>query len=183
MPLYFVLDALGWIDTPLALIFPAGASAFGTFLLAQFFRGIPRELEEAAIIDGCGRWGVFVHVVLPLGRPALITLGIFTFGGSWNSFLGPLVFLESIDRYTLPVGVALFQGSYLTEFGLTFAASVLSTPPVLIAFVIFQCHITAAAADNGLKNPADRAAWPTQVTPSGAVRAAAPRRRWWNGSI
>jgi len=69
VPLYFVLDALGWIDTPLALIFPAGASAFGTFLLAQFFRGIPRELEEAAIIDGCGRWGVFVRVVLPLGRP------------------------------------------------------------------------------------------------------------------
>lgn len=151
VPLYFILNALGWIDTPMALVFPAGASAFGTFLLAQFFRSIPRELEEAAIIDGCGRWGVFWNVIVPLGRPALATLGIFTFVGSWNNLLGPLVFLESIDQYTLPVGVALFQSSYVTEFGLTFAASVLSTLPVVIVFVLFQRHIIQSVAMSGIK--------------------------------
>src|SRR5690606_2194836 len=122
VPVYMVLNTLGWIDTPLALIVPAGAGAFGVFLLHQFFLGIPRDLEEAAHMDGCSRLRVWWSVIVPLSRPALSTLGIFTFIGSWNDFIGPLVFIDSLNKYTLPVGVALFQSSYKSEYGLTLAA-------------------------------------------------------------
>ena len=152
VPVYLILNRLGWLDTPLALIIPAGAGAFGVFLLHQFFLGIPKELEEAAMLDGCSRLGIFWRIVLPLSRPALATLGIFTFIGSWNDFLGPLVFLDSVDKYTLPVGIALFQTSYSIEYGLTLAASVLCTLPVLIVFLLFQRHIVKGVALTGLKD-------------------------------
>ncbi len=152
VPVYLLLNRLGWLDTPLALIIPAGGGAFGFFLLHQFFLGIPRDLEEAAALDGCSRWGIFQRVVLPLSKPALATLGIFTFVGSWNDFLGPLVFLDSVDRYTLPVGIALFQTSYYAEYGLTLAASVLCTLPVVVAFLLFQRHIIQGIALTGLKD-------------------------------
>jgi multiple sugar transport system permease protein len=152
VPVYLILNRLGWLDSPLALIVPAGAGAFGVFLLHQFFLGIPRELEEAAALDGCSRLGIYWRVVLPLSRPALATLAIFTFVGSWNDFLGPLVFLDSVDKYTLPVGIALFQTSYYTEYGLTLAASVLCTVPVLTMFLIFQRHIIQGVAITGLKD-------------------------------
>jgi multiple sugar transport system permease protein len=152
VPVYLILNGLGWLDTALALIIPAGANAFGVFLLHQFFKGIPRELEEAAALDGCSRLGIFWHVVLPLSWPALATLGIFTFIGSWNDFLGPLVFLDSVDRYTLPVGIALFQTSYYSEYGLTLAASVICTLPVIIVFLLFQRHIIRGISLSGLKD-------------------------------
>jgi multiple sugar transport system permease protein len=142
---------LGWLDTPLALIVPAGAGAFGVFLLHQFFLTIPRELEEAAALDGCSKFGIYRHVALPISAPALATLGIFTFVGSWNDFMGPLVFLDSVDKYTLPVGIALFQTSYYAEYGLTLAASVLCTLPVLVAFLLFQRHIIQGIALTGSK--------------------------------
>jgi multiple sugar transport system permease protein len=151
VPVYLILNRLGWIDTPWALIVPAGAGAFGVFLLHQFFKAIPRELEEAAAIDGCSRLGIYWHVVLPLSRPALATLGIFTFIGSWNDFLGPLVFLDSLERYTLPVGVALFQSSYASEYGLTLAASVLCTLPIIVVFLMFSKHIIRGMSLSGLK--------------------------------
>jgi len=151
VPVYLILERLHWIDTPLALIIPAGAGAFGVFLLRQFFLSIPRELEDAAAIDGCSKLGVFWHVVVPLSRPALATLGIFTFVGSWNDFLGPLVFLDSVDKYTLPVGIALFQTSYYAEYALTLAASVICTLPVLIVFLLFQKHIIKGISLTGLK--------------------------------
>ncbi len=152
VPVYLILNRLGWLDTPLALIIPAGGGAFGFFLLHQFFLGIPRDLEEAAAIDGCSRLGIYWRIVLPLSKPALATLGIFTFVGSWNDFLGPLVFLDSVDKYTLPVGIALFQTSYYAQYGLTLAASVLCTLPVLIAFLRFQRHIIQGIALTGLKD-------------------------------
>jgi len=151
VPIYLILEWIHWIDTPLALIVPAGASAFGVFLLHQFFLSIPRDLEDAAAIDGCSKFGIFWHVVIPLSRPALATLGIFTFVGSWNDFLGPLVFLDSVDKYTLPVGIALFQTSYYAEYALTLAASVICTLPVLIVFLLFQKHIIKGIALTGLK--------------------------------
>ena len=151
VPVYLILNRLGWIDTPWALIIPAGAGAFGVFLLHQFFKAIPRELEEAAAIDGCSRLGIYWHVVLPLSRPALATLGIFTFIGSWNDFLGPLVFLDSLERYTLPVGIALFQSSYASEYGLTLAASVLCTLPIIVVFLMFSKHIIRGMSLSGLK--------------------------------
>ena len=152
VPVYLILNRLGWLDSPLALIVPAGAGAFGVFLLHQFFLGIPRELEEAAALDGCSPLGIYWSVILPLSRPVLATLAIFTFVGSWNDFLGPLVFLDSVDKYTLPVGIALFQTSYYTEYGLTLAASVLCTMPVLIVFLVFQRHIIQGVALTGLKD-------------------------------
>lgn len=151
VPLYLILNQIGWIDTPMALIFPGAAGAFGTFMLSQFFRSIPRELEEAAVIDGCGRLSIFMHIILPLARPALATLAIFTFIGTWNDFSGPLVLLDSISNYTLPVGIALFQSSYASEYGLTFAASLLSTIPVLVIFLLFQRQIIQSVAFTGIK--------------------------------
>lgn len=152
VPVYLILNWLRWLDTPAALIIPAGAGAFAVFLLHQFFKGIPRELEEAAALDGCSRLGIYWHVVLPLSRPAIATVGIFTFIGSWNDFLGPLVFLDSVDQYTLPVGIALFQTSYVAEYGLTLAASIICTLPVIVVFLLFQKHIITGIALSGLKD-------------------------------
>jgi multiple sugar transport system permease protein len=152
VPVYLILNRLGWLDTPLALIIPAGGGAFGFFMLHQFFLGIPRELEEAAELDGSSRMGTFLNVVIPLSRPALAALAIFVFVGSWNDFLGPLVFLDSVERYTLPVGVALFQSSYATEYGLTLAASIICTLPAIIAFLLFQRQIIQGIAMTGLKD-------------------------------
>lgn len=151
VPAYLILNRLGWIDTPWALIVPAGAGAFGVFLLTQFFKAVPRELEEAAALDGCTRLGIWWHVMLPLSRPALAVLGIFTFIGSWNDFVGPLVFLESADRYTLPVGIALFQSSYSSEYGLTFAASVICTLPMIVVFLLFSRQIIRGLSAGAVK--------------------------------
>jgi multiple sugar transport system permease protein len=151
VPIYLILSKLHWIDTPLALIIPAGAGAFGVFLLHQFFKGVPKELEEAAELDGCSPLGIYWHIMLPLSRPALATLAIFAFVGSWNDFLSPMVFLDSIDRYTLPVGVALFQSSYAAQYGLTLAASVICTLPILLVFLAFHKHIIQGIAAGGLK--------------------------------
>jgi multiple sugar transport system permease protein len=152
VPVYLILNRLGWLDTPLALIVPAGSAAFGVFLLHQFFLNIPKELEDAARVDGCSQLGIFLNVIVPLSRPALATLGIFTFIGSWNDFLGPLVFLDSVDKYTLPVGVALFQTSHFDDYGLTLAASTICTLPVLVVFLLFQRNIIRGIALTGLKD-------------------------------
>lgn len=152
VPVYLILNNLGWLDTPLALIIPAGAGAFGVFLLRQFFIGIPKEMDESAMIDGCSRLRIYWHIILPLARPALATLGIFTFVGAWNDFLGPLIFFDSLHNYTLPVGIALFQSSYRTDYGLTIAASLICTLPVLIVFAMFQRHIIEGISLTGLKD-------------------------------
>ncbi len=151
VPAYLILNWLGWIDSPLALIIPAGAGAYGVFMLHQFFLSLPRDLEDAARIDGCSAWGIYWHVALPLSRAALTTLGIFTFIGSWNDFLGPLVFIDSLTRYTLPVGIALFQTQYFSEYGLTLAACVICTLPVIVLFLIFQRQIVRGITFTGLK--------------------------------
>lgn len=151
VPVYLVLNGLGWLDSPRALIIPAGAGTFGVFLLYQFFKGIPKDIEDAAEIDGCSKLGIYWHVALPVSRSALATLAIFTFTGSWNDFLGPLIFLESLERYTLPVGIALFQSSYAIQYNLIFAACVICTLPVVIIFSIFQKHIIKGISLSGLK--------------------------------
>ena len=151
VPMYLILNQLGWLDSPLSLIVPAGAGVFGVFLLHQFFVGIPKDLEEAAILEGCNRFQVFWYVILPLSKPALATLGIFTFMGAWNDFVGPLVFLDSVEKYTMPVGIALFQTSYYAEYGITLAAAMLCTLPTLIAFLLFQRQIVEGISMSGLK--------------------------------
>ncbi len=152
VPLYLMLSRLHWLDTPAALIVPATAGGFGVFMLSQFMRSVPEAVEEAAQIDGCSSAGVFLHVNLPLCAPAIATLGIFTFIGSWNDFLGPLVFMDSVRNYTLPVGIALYQSSYYTEYGLTLATSALATLPLILVFFAFQRKIVESMASTGLKD-------------------------------
>jgi multiple sugar transport system permease protein len=152
VPVYLMLSKLGWLDTPAALIVPATAGGFGVFMLSQFMRAIPRSVEEAALIDGCTPLGVFLHVNLPLCTPALATLGVFTFIGSWNDFTGPLIFLDSVRQYTLPVGIALYQSSYYTEYGLTLATSMMATIPLVAVFLAFQRQIIESMATTGLKD-------------------------------
>lgn len=151
VPVYLILSWLGWLDTPTALIIPATAGGFGVFMLSQFMRAVPHSLEEAAQIDGCSPLGVYLHINLPLVAPALATLGIFTFIGSWNDYVGPLIFLDSVRNYTLPVGIALYQTSYLTEYGLTLATSTLATVPLVAVFLLFQRHIIESLSTTGLK--------------------------------
>lgn len=150
IPAYLEIQALSWFDTYAALIVPAGAGAFGVFLLRQFFLTIPVELEEAARIDGCGSLGVYRHVMLPLAQPAMATLGIFTFMGAWNAFEGPLIFTQSLEMRTLPIGITIFQGRYQTEYGPMMAAAVLAALPVTLAFVLFQRHIIKGISLTGL---------------------------------
>ena len=150
IPSYLLIRELQWFDTYQALIVPAGASAFGVFLLRQFFMTLPTELEEAARLDGCGPLGVFRHVVLPLSRPALATLSIFTFMATWNAFEGPLIFTDSQAMRTLPIGITIFQGHYSIQYGLMMAAATLAALPILIAFLLFQKHIIKGISLTGL---------------------------------
>lgn len=152
VPLYLMLSRLHWLDTPLALIVPATAGGWGVFMLSQFMRAVPETIEEAALIDGCSTGGAFVKITLPLCAPALATLGVFTFIASWNDFLGPLVFMDSVRNYTLPVGIALYQSSYYTEYGLTHATSVLATLPLIFVFLLFQRQIVESMSATGLKD-------------------------------
>lgn len=150
IPSYLLIRYLHWFDTYQALIVPAGASAFGVFLLRQFFLTIPKELEEAAEMDGCGPIGIFWHVILPLTRPALATLGIFTFMATWNAFEGPLIYTDSLEMRTLPIGITIFQGHYSAQYGPMMAAAALAAVPVLIAFLLFQKHIIKGISLTGL---------------------------------
>ena len=150
IPSYLLIRELRLFDTYGALIFPAGAGAFGVFLLRQFFMTIPVELEEAARLDGCGPLGVFRHVILPLSKAALATLGIFTFMGTWNAFEGPLIFTDSLSMRTLPIGITIFQGRYNIEYGPMMAAASLAAIPVVVAFLLFQKQIIKGVSLTGL---------------------------------
>ena len=151
IPVFVIVTRLGLFDRYPALILPGGASAFGVFLLRQFFLGIPMELEEAAFLDGATHLRVFWTVMVPLCKPALGTLAIFTFVGFWNDFAWPLIVTNDLSMRTLPVGLAIFQGQHTSAYALTMAAAVLATLPMLVAFLIFQKNITEGIAMTGLK--------------------------------
>ncbi len=142
IPTFILMKFLGWIDTYWALTLPAMFSAYGTFMLRQFFLGIPREYEEAAKIDGCGYLGIFWHVILPLSKPALATLALFTFIGSWNNLITPLVFIVSEEKMTLPLGLTRFQGMRDADWGALMAGSLMMLVPMLILFAIGQRFFT-----------------------------------------
>jgi len=150
IPSYLIIRGFHWFDTYWALIIPAGANAFGVFLLRQFFMTIPAELEEAARLDGCGPLGVLRHVIVPLSKPALATLSIFTFMATWNAFEGPLIYTGSQEMRTLPIGIMIFQGHYIAEYGQMMAAATIAALPVLVAFLIFQKHIIKGISLTGL---------------------------------
>ncbi|MCU0526224.1 MAG: carbohydrate ABC transporter permease [Elainella sp. Prado103] len=151
IPLYILTVQLGLRNTYLGLIFPAIASAFGIFLLRQAFQGVPKELEEAARMDGCSELGIWWHVMLPSIRPALVTLAIFVFIGSWSDFLWPLLILDRPEYYTLPLGVAKLAGAFSLDWRLIAAGSVISIAPILLFFTVMQRYIVPTEAGSGLK--------------------------------
>jgi multiple sugar transport system permease protein len=138
IPTFIIMRELNWMDTHLALIVPGLFSAFGVFLLRQFFQGIPKELEEAARIDGASYIGIYWRLILPLAVPAMTALAIFTFLGSWNDFMAPLVYLNTLDKFTLALGLASLQGMHETDWPLLMTGAVLSLLPILIVFFFAQ---------------------------------------------
>ncbi|MGE5683016.1 MAG: carbohydrate ABC transporter permease [Bacillota bacterium] len=151
IPSFMVLYWLGWIDSFKALIVPGLASAFGTFLLRQFFMTIPRELEEAAYIDGSSRFQVLRKIIIPLAKPALATLAIFTFMGTFNDFLWALVVINSDEMRTVQLGLSIFRDRYLTQWDLLMAGSVTSVLPILIVFFFAQKYFIQGITLSGLK--------------------------------
>ncbi|WP_436531020.1 carbohydrate ABC transporter permease [Actinoplanes sp. HUAS TT8] len=151
IPTYLMFARIGIVDTLAAAFVPWLASAFGIFLMRQFFLSLPAELEEAALIDGCGRWRTFRSIVLPLARPALATLAVFTLLSSWNDLLWPLIAISDDSRFTLQVGLATFQGTRHTEWSQLMAGNVLATMPLILAFLLAQRRFIATMTFSGLK--------------------------------
>src|SRR5215213_9774872 len=150
IPGYVFYARLGWINTYLPLNIPSLVGAFGIFMLTQFFKSIPRELEEAAYIDGASRFRTYWNVALPLSRPALITLAIIQFQGSWNDFLGPLLYLRDAKLLTLTVGLNFFKTQYAVEWSKILVGSMFNAIPILILFFIFNKYYMEGASYSGL---------------------------------
>ncbi|MFN9994147.1 MAG: carbohydrate ABC transporter permease [Phycisphaerales bacterium] len=152
-PLFVLFKSLGWIGTLKPLWVPAFfAGAFNVFLLRQFMLGIPKELDEAARLDGCGHWGVFRHVILPMTRPALATVALFHFIFVWNDFLGPLIFLPHRDQFTLALGLQLYQSKAgYAPWNLLMMASVITVLPVILVFVAARRVFMAESSGDGVK--------------------------------
>lgn len=151
IPLFGWLARLGLLDTYIVLILPFAANAFGIFLMRQYAVAIPTELLDAGRIDGAGEFRLYWSVVLPLLRPALGTVGVLIFIASWNSYIWPLVMMRTDEMLTLPVGVATLKGDQLPEYGMLMAASVLSSVPIIIAFLIMQRQFIAGLTQGAVK--------------------------------
>ncbi|MBP0458504.1 carbohydrate ABC transporter permease [Streptomyces montanisoli] len=151
LPQYQIMQDLGWLNSLQALVVPGMFSAFGTFLLRQFFMGLPVELEEAARLDGANPFTVYWRVALPLARPGLLALGILTFLWSWNDLMWPLVVNTDPAQMPLSAGLASLQGSHLTDYPVLMAGSLLATLPVIVVFVAMQRHFIQGIAFSGMK--------------------------------
>ncbi|MFQ6096485.1 MAG: carbohydrate ABC transporter permease [Armatimonadota bacterium] len=151
IPNFILLRHFHMIDTYWALILPPLFSAYGTFMLRQFFLTIPTDLEDAARIDGCNRWQIFCNVILPLSKPALATLTVFVFLGSWNNYMWPLIVINSPEKKTLPIGLQSFMGLYQTEWTLLMAASMMVMLPVILVFIFGQRYFVRGIVLSGLK--------------------------------
>lgn len=151
IPTYLMFAKAGLTDNHLALILPAFFSAFGVFLLRQFFMSLPRELEEAAEIDGCNPFMTYWRIMLPLVVPAMLTLGVFTLMDTWNDYMGPLIYLSSPEKYTMTLGIAYFKGVYTTQWNLVMAGSIVSVVPILIAYLCAQKYFIEGIAFSGVK--------------------------------
>lgn len=140
IPMFIMFKEIGWVDTFLPLIVPAffGGGAFNIFLIRQFMRGIPRDLDESAFVDGASRFQIFTRIILPLSTAPLIAVSIFTFMGVWNDFQGPLIYLNSSDKYTLALGLSMFKGLYNVEWNMLMAATILIMLPALVLFFVAQ---------------------------------------------
>lgn len=151
IPLYILTVQLGLRNSYLGIIFPSLASAFGIFLLRQAFMSVPKEIEEAARMDGSSELGLWWYVMLPAIRPALVTLSIFVFIGAWSEFLWPLIVIQDENLYTLPLGVAKLAGTFSLDWRLVAAGSIISIAPVLILFLVLQRYIVPTDSGSGVK--------------------------------
>lgn len=151
LPQYIMLQKIHLIDTHIGYILLQSFSAFGVFLLRQFYRSIPDELMEAARIDGISEYGAYARIALPLSKPAMATLTIFTFVNVWNDFMGPMIYFNTESNKTIPLGIRMFVGQYSTENQLIMAASVVSLIPVVIVYVFCQRYFVEGIATSGLK--------------------------------
>lgn len=151
VPQFMMMRAWNLNNTHLAIICLQAFSAFGVFMMKQFYEGVPSELCEAARIDGLSEYGIWLRVMLPLSKPALSTLTIFTFVNTWNDFLGPLIYLTKNELKTLQIGLRMFISQYSAEYGLIMAASVIALVPVLVIFLSLQKYFVQGVASSGLK--------------------------------
>lgn len=151
VPQFIMMRKMGLNDKLLAMVCLQAFSAFGVFMMKQFYEGIPNELCEAARVDGMSEYGIYARIMLPLSKPALSTLTIFTFVSTWNDYLGPLIYLKSESKKTIQLGLKMFIGQYSTEYGLIMAGSVLSLIPVIIVFLWLQKYFVEGIATTGLK--------------------------------
>lgn len=152
IPVFLIMRWLGWVNSFKPLIIPMFfGGSFGIFMLRQFYSTIPLELEEAAKIDGCSRLRIIFQLMMPLTKPAMATLGIFTFMGKWNDLLGPVIYLYDFDKMTLTVGLALFKGQYSTQYNLLMCGAVISMLPILLAYVFAQKYFVQGIVMTGMK--------------------------------
>ena len=151
IPNYIIANRLGVLNSLWALILPGMVSAFGIFLMRQFTAGIPRDLIEAARLDGASEWAIFARIIVPLMRPALAALGVFTFLASWNDYLWPLVAINDLDKSTLPLALTFFNNHHAHRYDLVMAAATMAVIPVLVVFLIFQRQIVKALVLAGMR--------------------------------
>ena len=151
IPNYLITSELGWLDTLAAVVVPGAAGAFGVFFLRQFFESLPRELEEAAYLDGASRFRTFRSIVLPLSRPALVTLAILSFLTNWNDFLWPVYVLFSPENQTLPAGLSTLQNANAVRYDLLMAGAVIASVPVLLLYLAAQRYVVEGVSRAGLK--------------------------------
>jgi multiple sugar transport system permease protein len=152
IPTFMIMDVLGWIDQPRALYIPGAASAFGIFLMRQFVAtSVPKDLIEAARMDGCGELSIYWRIVLPLLKPALGTLGLITFIASWNNFIGPLIVMRSPENYTLPLALRSLQSPVDTEWGALMTGSAIATIPLVILFMLSSRQLISGLTAGAVK--------------------------------
>jgi multiple sugar transport system permease protein len=151
IPLFQELFDFHWLDSYQGLIVPRATSAFGIFLLRQFFVSIPRDLDSAARIDGAGEFRIYAQIMMPLAKPALATLAVFQFMNNWNDFLWPLVVTSSTDMRTIPAGLTLFGGQYVVDYAVLMAGATISLLPLAIAFFFAQRYFVQGIATTGIK--------------------------------
>ena len=151
IPNFLIVSDLGWLDSIWAIAIPSAGGAFGVFFLRQIFLALPREIEEAAWLDGANQWQIFLRVVLPLVRPGLATLAVLSFLTNWNDLLWPVYVLSSPNRFTLPAGLPILQGAYNINYPVVMAGAVVASVPVIILFIFAQRHVITSVARSGLK--------------------------------
>lgn len=151
LPQYMIVSKLGWLNTVQALVLPGIVSTFGTFLLRQFFMSLPKDLEEAAVLDGCSIWKTFWKIMLPLTKPGLVSVAIFTALFAWKDLMWPLIVNMSIEKMTLSSGLATLMGQYSVDYPQLMAGSLIAIVPMVIIFLIFQKQFVEGIATSGTK--------------------------------